>query len=453
MLFGEKILDYWDDILKDLATVVAIPSVAQPQEGEHPYGDQCARVIDTVVAMAEGYGLKAKNVGYHAAHAEYGEGEGNAVVMAHLDVVPAGEGWDTDPYTMVIDDNLAFGRGVSDNKGPAIVALHCLRALKDAGVKGNRKLRVIFGSAEEIGMEDMPHYFESEQKPDMGFTPDASYGICHCEKGHMGFKVLSENTSAVVKSFVSGTVSNAVPFKAECSLKCGPEQVEKLLAKAKKEKGMFDITPTADGADVVCHGKAAHASTPWQGVNAAGQLLRVLQAAGVGGDCLSTLADAIGHDSDGTGLGIAGSDGVSGPLTVNLGLLSYDGQALQATLDCRYPVFFSDAQIVRFVKLRLSGVGFEVETGHGAQPHHVPASSFIVQTLLKVYGELSGREAKVIAIGGGTYARCMKQAVAFGPLFPGEEELAHQAGENVDLAQLMLSVRIFAYAIAELAGV
>ena len=40
MLFGEKILDYWDDILKDLATVVAIPSVAKPQEGEHPFGDQ-----------------------------------------------------------------------------------------------------------------------------------------------------------------------------------------------------------------------------------------------------------------------------------------------------------------------------------------------------------------------------------------------------------------------------
>lgn len=91
MLFGEKILDYWDDILKDLATVVAIPSVAKPQEGEHPFGDQCARALDTVVAMAEGYGLKAKNVGYHAAHAEYGEGEGNAVVMAHLDVVPAGK--------------------------------------------------------------------------------------------------------------------------------------------------------------------------------------------------------------------------------------------------------------------------------------------------------------------------------------------------------------------------
>ena len=183
-MFGEKILEYWDDILQDLAKVVAIPSVAKPTEGPHPFGDDCARVLDTVVEMAKGYGLQAKNVDYYAAHAEYGEGEGNAVVMSHMDVVPAGdpENWDTDPYTMVIKDGMAYGRGVSDNKGAGIIALHCLRALKDAGVKGNRKLRVIFGSAEEIGMGDMPHYFSKEQRPDMGFTPDAEYGICSLEK-------------------------------------------------------------------------------------------------------------------------------------------------------------------------------------------------------------------------------------------------------------------------------
>ena len=244
MLFGEKILDYWDDILRDLGKVVAIPSVVGPAEGDYPYGKECARAIDTVVELAQSYGLQAKNVGYHAAHAEYGEGEGNAVVMAHLDVVPAGEGWDTDPYTMVIDDNFAYGRGVADNKGPAIVALHCLRALKDAGVKGNRKLRVIFGSAEEVGMTDMPHYFQSEQHPDMGFTPDASYGICHCEKGLLDFSVHGKNDSSVVRRFVSGTVPNAVPFKAECTLACSPEEVEKLQAAAEKSEVTFDITAT-----------------------------------------------------------------------------------------------------------------------------------------------------------------------------------------------------------------
>ncbi len=73
-MFGEKILDYWDDILKDLATLVAIPSVAVPTQGGHPFGDQCAKALDAVVEMAKGYGLEAKNVDYYAAHAEYGQG-------------------------------------------------------------------------------------------------------------------------------------------------------------------------------------------------------------------------------------------------------------------------------------------------------------------------------------------------------------------------------------------
>ena len=177
-MFGEKILDYWDDIVQDLGKLVAIPSVAVPSEGPHPFGDQCARIMDAVVELAQGYGLSAKNVDYYAAHAEIGEGPENAIVMAHLDVVPAGEGWDTDPFTLVLtEDGRAIGRGVSDDKGAAVVALHCLRALKDAGVKGNRKLRVVFGSAEEIGMQDMPYYFYKEQHPEMVFTPDSGYGI------------------------------------------------------------------------------------------------------------------------------------------------------------------------------------------------------------------------------------------------------------------------------------
>ena len=158
-MFGEKILDYWDDKMKDLGDIIAIPSVAQPQDGPYPFGKDAATAVDKAIEIAERYGIKTKNSDYYAMHAELGEGEENAVVMAHLDVVPAGEGWDSDPYTMVVRDGKAFGRGVSDNKGPAIVALHCLRALKEAGVVGKRKLRVVLGSAEEIGMQDMGHYF------------------------------------------------------------------------------------------------------------------------------------------------------------------------------------------------------------------------------------------------------------------------------------------------------
>ena len=196
-MFGEKILDYWDDILKDLETLVAIPSVAEPTQGPPtPLGDNCAKVLDTALALAEGYGLKTKNVDYYAGHAEYGEGEATRWSWPTWTWSPLGRAGLPTPFTMVLDDNHAYGRGVADNKGAAVVALHCLRALKDAGVKGNRKLRVIFGSAEEIGMHDMKHYFEKEQLPDMGFTPDASYGVCHCEKGGINFTVTGGRTTS-----------------------------------------------------------------------------------------------------------------------------------------------------------------------------------------------------------------------------------------------------------------
>lgn len=447
MLFGEKILAYWDDIMRDLATVVAIPSVAKPQEGEHPFGDECARVLDTVVELAEGYGLKAKNVGYHAAHAEYGEGEGNAVVMAHLDVVPAGEGWNTDPYTMVVDDNLAYGRGVSDNKGPAIVALHCLRALKDAGVKGNRKLRVIFGSAEEIGMDDMPYYFAHEQKPDMGFTPDASYGICHCEKGHMGFEIRGKNDSSVVESFEAGTVSNAVPFKAECRLHCTPEDVAKLQKKAEKSKGMFEVTAVEGGCTILAHGKAAHAASPENGVNAASHLVELLCQVFSReqlGAFFWLIHEKIGLCTDGEKIGVKMSDEPSGPLTFNLGLVHVDGEQCSLTVDIRYPATKKGSEVSSILQEQVAASGLEFHLLTDQEPLYLPKESQLVTLLAGAYKDVTGEECDIFSMGGGTYARTMfGKGVAFGASFPDQEDgRAHQANEFLDLRRFKLHAEI-----------
>ena len=69
-MFGEKILDYWDDIMKDLGDIVAIPSVAQPQDGPYPFGKDAATAVDKAIEIAERYGIKTKNSDYYAMHAE-----------------------------------------------------------------------------------------------------------------------------------------------------------------------------------------------------------------------------------------------------------------------------------------------------------------------------------------------------------------------------------------------
>lgn len=446
-MFGEKILEYWDDIISDLGKLVAIPSVAVRSSEGKPFGDQCARALDTVLEMAEGYGLKTKNVDYYAGHAEYGEGEENAVVMAHLDVVPAGEGWNTDPFTMVVKDGKAYGRGVADDKGAAVVALHCLRALKDAGVQGKRKLRVIFGSAEEIGMYDMPYYFSKEQLPDMGFTPDSGYGICHCEKGCLNFNVKSANDSPLVKSFTSGTVPNAVPAKAECRIVCTEEEFSRLVEAAEKAAIPFVITRTEDGATIVAQGKAAHAAAPQYGQNAAAHTVELL-AQVFGADRLGTffqfVHEKIALTCDGSLLGVALSDEPSGPLTFNLGLMSANANGCSLTVDIRYPATLDGSGISGTIEKAVKDAGLEYVLLSDSKPLYLPKESKLVTLLSGAYRDIAGEDCTIYSMGGGTYARTMQgRGVGFGPSFPdGEPNNCHDVNEQIDLRRFRLHAQI-----------
>ncbi len=447
MLFGEKILDYWDDILKDLGTLVAIPSVAGKPENGHPFGDECAKAVDAVLGMAEGYGLKTKNVGYYAGHAEYGEGEENAVVMAHVDVVPVGDGWDTDPFTLTIDGNFAYGRGVADDKGAAIAALHCLRALKDAGVQGKRKLRVIFGSGEEVGMGDMAHYFASEQLPDMGFTPDSCYGICHCEKGIMNFKITGKNDSGLIKNFSAGTVPNAVPAKAECDILCSQAEYEKLAAAAGNGAIGFTVTPTAEGAHLVAKGQAAHAAAPQAGKNAAAHLIGLL-ASVFGAERLGAFfrfaQEKIGLSFDGSLLGVACSDEPSGPLTFNLGLVHADEQSCGLTVDIRYPATKNGKDVSEAIQKAAEAVGLTFTLLSDAAPLYLPKESPLITLLSGAYKDVTGEDCTVFSMGGGTYARQMNgKGVAFGPGFPDQADAhEHDANERIELDRFQLHAKI-----------
>lgn len=447
MIFGDKILNYWDDILADLTEIIAIPSVSSDPEGIYPFGKDAASAVDCAMAMADKYGLKAKNVDYYAMHAEIGEGDGNAVVMAHIDVVPAGDGWDTDPYTCVIKDGKAFGRGVLDDKGAAIVALHCLRALRDEGVKGKRKLRVILGSSEETGMTDMEHYFDSEQKPDMGFTPDGEYGVCNCEKGILTYTASGKNDSRLIKSFQSGTVSNAVPDKARCELALNAEEFEKLSAFAETAEGKYEIEKTADGASILSLGTASHAAMPETGVNAASFLVKLL------GDCFGgdALGSFFGHmyqkiniTHDGSRIGVAMKDEESGALTFNLGIVTADENNCSLTVNIRYPATKDGDAISRKLQEETEAFSLTYTLLSDSKPLYVPRDSQLVELLSGAYEAVTGEKCDIYSMGGGTYAREMfGKGVAFGPTFPAHPDgTAHTANEFIYLDNLKQHARI-----------
>lgn len=94
-----------------------------------------------------------------------------------MDVVPAGEGWTGDPYVLEKRGGRLYGRGTADDKGAAVVALYCLKALKDERVKCVRKARAIFGAGEEIASDDLKQYFQRElcRSLPLRRTPNTAY--------------------------------------------------------------------------------------------------------------------------------------------------------------------------------------------------------------------------------------------------------------------------------------
>lgn len=192
-----------------------------------------------------------------------------------------------------------------------------------------------------------------------------------------------------------------------------------------------------------------HAAFPEGAKNALGQLLVVLKALGAEGS-LAVLAERVGAEYDGLSLGIRCKDETSGPLTCNLGILRYNEQdGLYATLDIRYPILCDHKALTRCIEAALAPE-VSVTVDSQKDPHHVSPHSKLVKDLLDAYHEVTGLPREAVATGGGTYARVLEEGVAFGSVFPGEEELAHQADEYMPVDSLVKNVQIFVYALQKL---
>ena len=312
-----------------------------------------------------------------------------------------------------------------------------------------RKIRLIIGTDEESGWADIDHYKTVCEMPKQGFSPDADYPVINIEKGGLHFELRgkADPSGLHVLSFNVGERFNVVPGLASALVTGGQELVDLVNATdfgypvtAKLENGAVRL-------DTV--GVPAHAAMPELGKNAIGQMLLVLKKLGVKG-ALRTLADKIGLTYWGEGMGIAMEDAISGKLTANMGIIRADSQNVYATLDLRCPVLADLDGIVKLARMNLPGIELTVPSMHTA--HHVPENSELVQSLLAAYEEVTGQKGKALAIGGGTYAKCLDEGVAFGALFPGEAEMAHQADEYITVENMKKNLRIFTHALLKLAA-
>ncbi len=449
--FGETILRYREDILHDLDALMRIRSVSASDK------EAAAQALTYMLQRAEEMGFRTKCIDGIAGHAEYGEGEEIAAVLAHVDVVPAGDGWSVEePYSLTEKDGRYYGRGVVDDKGPAVVALYCLKALKDEGIMPKRRLRVIFGAAEEIGMDDMEIYFQKEPLPDMAFTPDSEYGICCYEKGILQLEVYAPcHDGTTLTEFHAGHAVNAVPAKAYALVDCTENDDHQLRRFADAKPGSYDFIYTMDGLQIVATGKAAHACIPEEGLNAAMHLIRIL-AADFGqlvlGSLCSFLDDAIGLETDGSALGIRCRDKESGALSVNVGVVEINERVARATIDIRYPVTADSEEIFSRIRKRASYEGLMTKLLNHELPLAMSDKAPIIRLLQDAYQTVTGEVPNLYATGGGTYARTLKnRGVAFGPVFAGDPAKIHEPDESISTENFWRHAQICAEAVSRMA--
>jgi succinyl-diaminopimelate desuccinylase len=461
----EMIEKYRHSIVHHTQQLVRIKSVESEPRPGMPFGEGVHQALTYMLNLADEQGFETVNVDGYAGHADYGEAEDILAILVHLDVVPEGTGWDYPPYGGEIHEGRLYGRGIIDDKGPAVASLFAMKALKDTGYYPGKKIRLIFGTDEESGWKDLEVYFDRYPRPETGFSPDAEFPLIHGEKGIQIFTLETPwnqtGAEVTITSIQGGNAPNMVPDHCEAVLEVveGHKKTisEKLIQFVEKTGYHMSIEELQETLVIHSQGISAHGSMPEKGQNAVSQLMLFLnQCPGLSDEVMAavgTYSRHIGMEVNGQSIGCGLKDDISGKLIFNVGLINADVHQLKLTVNTRYPITAKGEAVLNGIRESLADTRFKLQLEEDISPLFVSKEDELVQRLMQVYREETGDTiSEPITIGGGTYARALAHGVAFGPLFPGQEELAHQKNESMAVDDLIRITRIYACALQELAG-
>ncbi len=436
--FKELVNKYKDESLKTLIDVLSIDTVLDEykEDANAPFGEGNLECLNYMLNKAKEDNFETLNVDNYACHIDLGTKGDLIGVLGHLDVVPTVGDWKYDPFTPTIEGDKLIARGTLDDKGPVVACYYALKILKDLNIEMNHKIRLILGSDEESGSRCMKRYFSKVEKPDYGFSPDADFPVIYGEKGIMGLYLEGNLELNNIKSIKAGTRLNIVCDEVICEFNELDSNLFNKFLKDNNYKG------EVEGNTVKVFGSSAHAMTPHLGVNAIYLLMEFINEY-----YPNELSNYFINTFDTTGnkLNINHSDEQMGELTINLGILTYENNKINIGYNLRVP---KDELVDGIVSAFKNNV-LKLETKHSySKAHYVDPNSDFVQKLMAIYQECTGdTESKPFTIGGGTYAREIPNAVAFGPHFKGREDVVHQPNEYIYLEDFYKWIEIYAKAL------
>ncbi|WP_099975092.1 dipeptidase PepV [Lactobacillus terrae] len=451
-----------DELINDVSELVSINSQrdVEHKTSDYPLGPGPAKALKTFLGMAERDGFTTKNIENVAGRIEFGEGSEVIGILSHVDVVPEGPGWDTNPFEPTIKDGKLYARGASDDKGPGLAAYYGLKIIKELKLPVSKKIHFIIGTDEESDWVGINRYMELEEMPEVGFSPDAEFPAINGEKGIVSFEInFAGSDKGTVKSFDSGLRPNMVPQSATADIDLNKVQNDELSSKFEEFlnsnpslKGT--IESEGDVAHIELIGKASHAMAPFNGINAATYLavfLNSLELADEEKVYFNFIEKQLHMDFAGKGIGIEASDEVMGELTVSASILKFDAKEGSIVINIRYPKGDDDKTLSSKIAATLPESGSVKLYGYNEMPHFVDANDPLVQNLVQAYRDHTGDvENNPYTIGGGTYGRILKKGIAFGAMFPGDENVMHQANEYIEIDKLLKAAAIYADAIYRL---
>lgn len=457
-MFKEYIISHRDEMIKDLEKMIKIPSKLENYDNkEYPFGKNVDDALNEFLKIAENLGFRTKNIDKHCGYAEFGEGEELVGIIGHLDVVPEGEGWTYPPFELTIRDDILYGRGTIDDKGPVIASLYAMKAVMEK-VSIHKRVRLIVGLNEENDWKCINYYKEHEEMPSIGFSPDADFPCIYSEKALLTVyteQEYIENEMIRIKEIdCNNNRINVVPkyclVKLEVNSQIAEELKSLLVPKVSDE---IAFTRNENIFYIETRGIQAHAAHPELGKNAISKMVMILNEIfnrfEIEEKTIKTLANKIRTETTGESLGIKHSNEELGDLTLNLANLELKDGNMKSGMNLRIPGDLELKEIKQ--KITESLKELNVRFSGEKEALYIPKENDLVKTLCKIYNEYTGENKEPIAIGGATYARAFKNCVSFGAMKTGEPDMCHQVDEYISMKNLLDACNIYALAIYELA--
>ncbi len=420
-------MEKYSEFIDDLKTLISFKSVKGAKTKDAPFGKESKDALCFFLSVAKKMGFKTINYDNYAGEIIFGKGE-EIGIIGHLDVVPEGNGWETNPYVLTFKNGVYYGRGVEDDKGPMLICLYALKALKDSKIKCNKTFRFFVGTNEESGWEDVKYLKTKTTLPEYGFSPDGDFPVVYAEKG------MVELTFEIPKfknfeNVVGGTVVNAVCGKA--SIKPKNEVLDKQL----KKYGLL-----LENGKIISIGKSAHGSCPKLGKNALKPLFRFLLSQK---EDVKNVIDCLFNDK----YKIFKIKTEQGNVTFSPDLIKEKGDKIYITCDLRIPAPLTLESLTPiFDKFKIP---YTTKTRH--LPQMVEKDGEFVNALLSSYNKVMKKKGKPISQNGSTFARAFSKGCAFGPEFIGVPSSIHEPNENISEKNLLFLYEIYKTALFDLA--